>query len=74
MLFRSLNAWSFRLECTRVSHESLLMNVLTHSSRTMIWKEKERFRIIAVQMNNLKGLLGIKRSPGCTDQAVVRGE
>ena len=27
----------------------------------MLWKEKERSRIRAVQMDNLRGLLGIRR-------------
>ena len=27
----------------------------------MIWREKERFSIRAVQMDNLRGLLGIRR-------------
>ena len=42
-------------------HESLLVPVLTYGSETMIWREKERSGIRAVQMNNLKGLLGIRR-------------
>ena len=36
------------------------MPVLTHGSETMIWRE-ERSRISAVQMDNLRGLLGIWR-------------
>ena len=32
-----------------------------YGSETMLWKEKERSRIGAVQMENLRGLLGIKR-------------
>ena len=30
-------------------------------SETMLWKEKERSRIRALQMDNLRGLLGIRR-------------
>ena len=48
-------------EYTRGLHESLLVLVLTYSSETMIWREKERSRIRAVQMGNLRGLLGIRR-------------
>ena len=40
---------------------SLLVPVLAYGSETMLWKEKERSRIRAVQMDNLKGLLGNKR-------------
>ena len=52
------------LSCVRVLHESLLVPVLMHGSETMIWKEKKRYRIMPVQMNNLRGLLGIKRMHG----------
>ena len=37
------------------------MPVLIYGSETMIWKENERSRIRAVQMDNLRGLLGIRR-------------
>ena len=52
---------NLQLECARVLHESLLVPVLTYGSEAMIWREKERSRIRAVQMDNLRGLLGIKR-------------
>ena len=46
--FRSLvNAWSLQLECA--------------SACSYIWMENERSRIRAVQMDNLRGRLGIKR-------------
>ena len=41
-------------------HETLLIPVLMYGSETLLWKE-ERSRIRAVQMDNLKGLLGINR-------------
>ena len=37
------------------------MPVLMYSSKAIIWKEKERSRIRAVQMDNHRDLLGIKR-------------
>ena len=40
----------------RVLHEILLV----YGSETMLWKEM-RFRIRAVQIDNLRGLLGIRR-------------
>ena len=49
-----------QLGCARVLHESLLVPVLTNGSKTMIWKEKERSMIRTVQMDNLRGLLGIR--------------
>ena len=42
-------------------HELLLVPVLTYGSETMIWRERERSRIKVVQMDNLKGLLDIRR-------------
>ena len=36
------------------------MPVLTYNSETMIWREKERSMIRDVQMDNLRGLLGIR--------------
>ena len=58
---RSLvNARGFQLECASILHESLLMPVLIYVSETMIWKEKERSRIKAVQIDNLRGFLGMK--------------
>ena len=46
---------------TRVLYKTLLVPVLMYVSETMLWKEKERSRIRAVQMDNLRGLLGIRR-------------
>ena len=37
------------------------MSVLVYGSETMLWREKERSRVRAVQMDNLRGLLGIRR-------------
>ena len=43
-----------------VLHETLLVPVLMYGSETMLWKEKE-IRIRAVQTDNFRGLLGIRR-------------
>ena len=32
-----------------------------YGSKTMLWKEEERSRVRAAQMDNLRGLLGIRR-------------
>ena len=75
---RSLvHARDLQFEYDRVLHESLLVPILMYSSETMKWKEKERFRIRTVQMNNLRGLLGIKmmdRVPECTEKGVVTSD
>ena len=44
-----VSARSLQLECARVLHESLLVPVLTYGSEKLIWREKERSRIWAVQ-------------------------
>ena len=56
-----INARDLHLECPRILYETLLVSVLMYGSEIMLWKEKERFRVRAVQMDNLKGLLGIRR-------------
>ena len=53
-----LGIWSL---CPRILHETFLVSVLTYASETMLWEEKERSRTNAVQMDNLRGLLGIRR-------------
>ena len=46
---RSLvNGRDLQLECDRVLHETLLVPVLTYGSETMLWKEKEGYRVRAV--------------------------
>ena len=46
---RSLvNAWDLQLESTRVLHETLLVPIFMYGSKTMLWKDKERSRIMAV--------------------------
>ena len=49
-----------QLECARVLHVTLLTPVLMYDSEIRIWKE-ERPRIRVIQMDNLRGLLGIRR-------------
>ena len=44
-----------------VLHETLLVPVLIYGSETMLWKEKERSKVRAIQMDNLRGLLSIRR-------------
>ena len=55
-----VNARDLQVECARVLHEILLVPVLMYGNETMSWKEKERSRIRAVQMYNLRGLLGFR--------------
>ena len=42
----------------KLLHESLLLPVHLYGSETMMQREKERSKIRAVQMDNLRGLLG----------------
>ena len=48
-----------QLRCARVLHVVLLMPVPLYGSKRMLYRENERSWIRAVQMDNLKGLLGI---------------
>ena len=41
--------------------ETFLVHVLIYVSETMLWKEKERSGARAVQMDNLRGLLGMRK-------------
>ena len=57
---RSLvNVKDLHLECPSVLHETFLVLVLMYGNETMLWKE-EISRIRALQMDNLRGLLGIR--------------
>ena len=59
---RGTSARSLQLECVSVLHEpSFLVSIPIYNSEIMIKKEKERFRVRAVQMDNLRGLLGTSR-------------
>ena len=44
-----------------VLHETLLVPILMYNIETMLWKEEKRSRIRAVQMDNLRGILGMRR-------------
>ena len=56
-----VNARGLQFECARLVHEALLVPVLMYGNETLIFKEKERSRIRAVQTDSLRILLGIKR-------------
>ena len=59
---RSLvNVKDLQLERARVLLETLLVHVLMYGNETMIWREKKISRVRPVQMDNLRGLLGIRR-------------
>ena len=61
-VIRSLvNAMDLQLKCPRVLHETLLVPVLMYGSETILWKAKERSRVWAIQMDNLRRWLGIRR-------------
>ena len=56
VIWSLVNAMSLHLEC--------VMPCMIHCwypFLRMIWSEKERSRIMALQMNNLRGLLGVRR-------------
>ena len=55
------NGRDLQLECARVLFETFLEPVLLYDSETMLWKEKENSRVRVVQMDNLRGLVGIRQ-------------
>ena len=58
---RSLvNARGLQAECARVVHEALLVFVLLYDGEKMLKREKKRFKIMTVQMVNLRGLLNVR--------------
>ena len=65
-----INARRLQLQCARILRESLLVPVLTYGSETMILREKEKSRINVVQMDNVRGLVGIKRMDKVPDARI----
>ena len=49
------------LESARVLHEDVLLPVLMYSSETIVWNKMYRSKVQCVQMDNLKGVLGVRR-------------
>src|SRR5678815_2338385 len=56
-----MNVKGLSLECARVLHEGMLLLVLLYSSETMVWNKKYRSKVQRVQMDNLRGMLGVRR-------------
>jgi hypothetical protein len=56
-----VNAKSLSIECTRVLHESMLVQTLLYGSEVTVWCPKYRSRVQAVQMDNLRSVLGVRR-------------
>ena len=49
------------LEYARILHETFLVSVLMYGEDNVMERDRERSRVRAVQMDNLRGLLGIRR-------------
>ena len=60
-LLSLVNDRGSRLECATFLDQTLFLPLLMYDSETIIWRKKERSRFRAVQMDNLRGLLGIMR-------------
>ena len=56
-----VNAKGLDIECTRVLHEAMLVQALMYGSEVMVWEKKYRTKVQAVQMDNLRGMLGVRR-------------
>ena len=55
-------AMGLQLECARILQEPLFVPILMYGSKKMILKEKERFRIRAVQMDNPQKFAGYQEN------------
>ena len=66
------NARDLHLECARVLPKTLLVPVLMYNIETMLWKEEERSIIRAVQMDKIRGLLGIRRMDRVPNERIKR--
>src|SRR5678816_3773424 len=49
------------LECAMVLHEGMLLPVLMYSGETMVWNKRYRSKVQCVEMDNLMGVLGVRR-------------
>ena len=54
----AVNIKGLQLEYGRALYETLLVHVLMYGCETIVRREKEKFRVRAVKMNNIRGLLG----------------
>ena len=46
-------------DCASVMHESILVPTLTYASEVMVWRSGYRSRVRAVEMDNLRSILGV---------------
>ena len=58
------------LSVLRVLHQPLFVPVLTYCSEKMLWKEREGSRIRALQIDNIRGLLGIRRMDKLSNERI----
>ena len=59
-----------QFECTRGLHEGLRVPLLLYGTETMILREKEKYRIRVVQMDNLRSLVGTGRMDGVSNARI----
>ena len=55
-----VNAKSLSLECITVLSKSLLVHSLLYGNEVMVWKQKYRSKVQTVEMDNLRGMLGVR--------------
>ena len=56
-----VNERGLSLDCVRILHESMLLPVLLYGSECMVWDRTYRSKVQAVQMDNLRSVLGVKK-------------
>ena len=56
-----VNEKGLSLDCARILQESMLTPVLLYGSESMVWDKSYRSKVQAVQMDNLRSVLGVRR-------------
>ena len=69
-----INARNLQMECARVLNETFLVPVLTYGREIMLWEEEEISRIAVVQMENHRGLLGIRSMDRIVNKGNVQSD
>lgn len=55
-----INTKELSVECARLLHETMLISTLVYGGETMIWKAVLKSKIKAVQIDNLRAVIGMK--------------
>ena len=66
-----VNAKNWQIECASLARNIACTCPYVRQCETVLWNEKERSKIGAVQLDNPRGLFGIRRMDRAPDKGVV---